>query len=268
MFMIFNNVPVKFNQLHIIMCDWVNNLFMQTCEKNSQAQFAFVYFSYEPDFEYLYLSVKSLVETVNENQIKAVYLFVDQKAPFDSGQLKELENICPKIVFKKVFDFSWASTETTLAEISSFTQVIEDTLDHDLIVKVDSDIVFFKNQKLKRILKSKYNAIGDGHHLDYRYAQGGMYMIRRILAKQVFHNIEKSHIKQCEKQCGTKGEDRVISTLLKNNGTPFYLTRLMLFPDEYSRIFKLNRFLRWEFCSGHFVKDKENMGQYTTLFNE
>jgi hypothetical protein len=241
---------------------------MPTNLKHQNAKLNFVYFSYQPDFEYLYLSIESLVNSQNKNDLRKIYVFIDQKAPFVEHELCVLKALSNKITFLPVYNFSWASTATTMAEICSFKQVMENAEAEDLIVKVDSDIVFFRNSKLKRLLHSKYVAIGDGHHLNYEYAQGGLYMFRKYIGKEIFNDIDEETIIACEKQCKNKGEDKVLSTLFANYKLPFYLTRLMIFPDEYSLIKRLNKFIRWEFCCGHFVKDKDNMKELNKMFNE
>ena len=266
--MIIKSIPIKTSHVHIIVTDWIKNLFMKPDIKHDNAKFSFVYFSYQPDFKYLLTSLTSLAGSIDGQKIRNVFVFVDQKAPFNEEERQILSNACPKLVFEKVFDFSWASTKTTMAEIESFKKVIEQSQPTDFLVKIDSDIVLFKNTKLNRLLTSQYMAVGDGHHLDYKYIQGGMYMFRCDLGKRIFENIDENIIKSCEIQCGTAGEDRVISTLFKNKGAAFYLTRLMLFPDEYTLIKRLNNFLRWEFCAAHFVQDKDSMKNFHKTFNE
>jgi len=266
--MLISNVPIKASHIHIILFDWLKNLFMFSSLKHKNAKFNFVYFSYQPDFEFLYLSIKSLVDTQGQNDLRNIYVFVDQKAPFNDNELNQLKTLSNVITFLPVYNFSWASTATTMAEISSFQQVMIHAEIDDFIVKVDSDIVFFKNSKLTRLLTSKHLVIGDGHHLDYKYAQGGLYMFRKHVGERILCDVDEKTIIACEKQCDNKGEDKVLSTLFSNGNFPFYLTRLMLFPDEYSQIRKLNRFLRWEFCCGHFVKDKDNMKTINKIFNE
>lgn len=266
--MLICNVPVKASHVHIIIIDWFRNLFMWAYAKHKNAKFNFVYFSYQPDFDYLYLSIKSLVNSQDKTTVRNIYVFIDQKSPFNESEINQLQELSNDIIFLPVFNFSWASTETTMAEISSFQQVMENAQNNDFIVKVDSDIVFFKNTKLTRLLTSKHIAVGDGHHLNYQYAQGGLYMFRKYIGEKVLGNMDEQTIIACEKQCDNKGEDKVLSTLFLNRKFPFYLTRLMIFPDEYSLLKEVNCFLRWEFCCGHFVKDKDNMKTYNKLFNE
>ena len=266
--MILFNIPIKVSHIPIIITDWLRNSNMRQSSIHKDAKFSFVYFSYQPDFPYLSVSLKSLAAAVDPELIRNVVLFVDQKAPFSDEEREYMNKLCPKLIFETVTNFSWASTETTLAEIESFKKVTELTEKYDFIVKVDSDIVWFRNKKLPRLLRSKYQAVGDGHHLNYEYAQGGLYMIRQHIVKAVFDNITPEIIKRCEEQCGTAGEDMVLSTLLDNRKSPFYLTRLMLFPDEYRLVSGINRCIRWEFCAAHFVKDKDSMAKFYDSLNK
>lgn len=260
------NTPVKIGHTPTIVLDWIRNAFMRKEHKHRNSKYTFVYFSYEPDFEFLSLSLRSLMCAVSSKYIRSVYLFVDQKAPFSLAQLDSLKGICDVLIVEKIYDFSWASTETTLAEMNAFVVASQGDYDTDFVAKVDSDILFFRNTKLKRLLHSKHAAVADGHHLDYKYGQGGFYMIRKSIIKKLFNSVASDDIKLCEIQCQSLGEDRVISTYLKNKDRAFYLTRLMLFPDEYSLVNRLSAFVRWEFCTFHFVKDKQRMSQYASKF--
>jgi len=265
MFVLGTPIPIKF--IHETLFDWVRCLGMKSVDTNENARLHFVYFSYRPDYEYLKLSIESLMNSIADKYIGSVHLFEDQKAPFSNEEISQLKKLCPNLVMQKVENFSWASPESTLAEINCFAKVSEGGNRNDMVVKVDSDILFFKSDKLIRILKSRLSNVGDGHNEHYRFAQGGLYLIRAWLIRDVLAKVTMDEIMQVVKKNDSVGEDKTISRLLKERGHPFFLTRLMLYPSEYQRVVKLNAFNRWDFCSAHFVRDKDNMEQYQKRFS-
>jgi len=260
--------PFRIRFLFRTIKDWITCAFMSEYPEHFDAQFIFVYFSYKPDYEYLYLSLQSLVENIEDDKIREVFLFEDQKACFAESQINELQMLCPKLVIKPVENFSWASVESSYAEIQCFLQASNNASDKDMIVKVDSDILFLQSTKMVRLLRSKYLAFGDGHWSRYRYAQGGLYMFRSKILTSVLGHLGVQDIVKAVHEVGSEGEDRVISYLLKKYNCAFQYTRMMLFPSEYRDVIKLNQFNKWDFCAVHFVKEKEKMKKYKMIFEK
>lgn len=258
--------PIPLRYINKTLSDWFRYALLKEDKAFSDAKFNFVYFSYQPDFEYLYISLSSLIENISEDYIGHVHLFEDQKAKFNEHELSKLYQLCPKLTIHPVSNFSWASPESTLAEIECFLKVSENANDSDMIVKVDSDILFLPSNKLVRLLKSGLHAVGDGHSEQYRFAQGGLYMLRSALVKSVLSKVELADILKISKLNRSVGEDKCISRVLKMNNKAFFLTRLMLFPTEYRKLNKLSAFNRWDFCAAHFVKDKESMRKFKNIF--
>lgn len=255
--MIIANTPIGRSIVDKAVKGWINDLKMLNSSKNVR-QFNFVYFSYRPDYSFLYLSVKTLIRYCKE--IRKIYVFVDQKAPFSETEEKELKALDERLTFKKIYNFSWASSESTMAEFDAFLDVCEECPEGDFVAKVDSDILFFESSKLSRIARSNLLSFGDGHWDNYEFYQGGLYIIdaqllRRVLAKVTLEYID--HIVGNELN-NNQGEDRVISHVLRSKNELYY-THLMLFPSEYSRLSKLNRFVRWDYCAMHFIRDKNSM---------
>lgn len=266
--MIILGVPVPVKYIHETIFDWIRCATLRKQKEHLDAKFSFVYFSYQPDFEYLRISITSLLDNVGDDYIGAVHLFEDQKAKFNDNELLSLRTLCPKLVVHPVNNFSWASPESTLAEIECFLKVASVANDIDMVVKVDSDILFLESDKLVRLLQSASHAVGDGHSEKYRFAQGGLYMIRSKLIKSVLSKVKLSDVLKIVETNNSSGEDRAISKILEINQKPFHFTRLMLFPTEYRRVKKLSRFNRWDFCAAHFVRDKENMEKYYEIFKK
>jgi len=261
--MIIFNTPIQPRFIFKILQSWWQDFTMKKCEQFSTAQFNFVYFSYRPDFDYLNISLKSLLQNTNNEDIRNIYIYVDQKDVFTNDQIKELSNFSSKIIFRKINNFEWGSPKSTLSEIECYLSLAQEIKQpNDFMIKVDSDIVFIKSNKLQRLLRSKFHAAGDGHFLGYEFIQGGMYMIRMREIETNLSKVTLSNIENISRKIKSVGEDKVISTIFKDKNKPFHFTRLMLFPDEYRKIKNRTAITRWEFCCMHFHRDKENMHNY------
>ncbi|MYM62038.1 hypothetical protein [Pseudomaricurvus sp. HS19] len=233
--------------------------------KRSDAGLVLVYFSYEPDFEYLVLSLKSLAANKLIN-LKAVYLFVDSKAPFGEAQIARLRDLSPLLRVRSIENFSWASAESTHAEIQAFSEVSRDGFNaNDYMVKVDSDILFLGgSRKLAKIQESGLAAVGD-ERFARNYMQGGLYFISFGALRQHILPATLDQIKGIEKRFNKTGEDLVITELLREGGVEPCFTRLMLFKHDYLKLSRVTGLTRSHFCGAHFIKDKERM---TALFGK
>lgn len=260
--MILFNTPIRIKYLHRTFSDWFNMLLLRENRDNRLAKLHFVYFSYSPDFNYLMLSLRSLVRNFDSSVIAAVNIFVDNKAPFNEEQIFHLSCVCNKIKFHSVTNFCWASKESTLAELRCFESVLNDMQYSDVLVKTDSDILFFSSYKMGKILKSGLGAAGDGHVEGYKFAQGGLYMLRKNVIEEYLSELTDQYINNIVDDIGSPAEDRVISKILENNRAAFFYTRLMLFPWEYNKLSKITRFNKFDFCAAHFVKDKDRMSYF------
>ena len=257
--MILFGVPLSIKTLHKEIGVFISSLIhfpwrLKTFKKNM----CFVYFSYQPDFDYLVLSLKSLV--ANVKSVKRVYVFMDQKKPFSEDEMATLRSIYPEIRFNPVYGFSWASIETTLAELNSFTQVAQECEPDDFVVKVDSDILFLRSDKLARISGSKSQVVGDTRFVDYQFMQGGLYLMRARVVNAHLAQVSVADVEDILKRNGhCLGEDCCVTWRLRDCHIPITDTRLMIFPDEYRKLPLLNRFVSWDFAALHFVSDKQAM---------
>lgn len=233
-----------------------------------RARLNFLYFSYAPDFDCVALSLRTLAHAVPDELIGGVTLAEDQKAPFTPGQVAALRAHAPSLQVVPVRDFEWGSPRSTHAELQIFRQVCEKLPDPwDLLVKVDSDVLFIRNAKWRTLLRSNAPAIGDGHYLQHRFAQGGLYMIRRHIVEDVLSKAGLADVEAVAKAIDSVGEDMAISQLLADRGRPFLFTRLMLFPDEYGPLSRLNTVVRREFLALHCHKDKPSMPMLAQRFS-
>lgn len=258
--MIIAGLPVAASEIHHLARNWVRMALLREDPLAVAARFGFLYFSYAPDFDYLSLSLQSLAKAVHPSWIRSVTIAEDQKAPFSEEQREQLARYMPALHWMPVHDFEWGSPRSTHAELQVFERVCRNMPDdHDLLVKVDSDVLFLSNRKWELLLRSRALAIGDGHYLQHRFAQGGLYMIRRHVVRHVLSKVSLAEIEAVAKKIDSVGEDMAISQLLRDAGSPFFMSRMMLFPEEYRPLRRLNRLVRSEFLALHFHKDKSNM---------
>lgn len=266
--MIVAGFPVSLRELHHLTWWWLRFLLLGTDKRASAARFNFLYFSYSPDFDCLVLSLRTLRNAILDELLGQVFLAEDQKAPFSPSQLTTLRSIVPQLRVIPVRDFEWGSPSSTHAELQIFKMACEHLTDAcDLLVKVDSDVLFLRNEKWARILRSGAEAVGDGHFLQHRYAQGGLYMMRRHLVQHVFADTTVTDLEVIAREIDSVGEDMAISQLLADSGKPFFFTRMMLFPDEYGPLPSLRSAVRREFLALHCHKDKARMPALIARFD-
>jgi hypothetical protein len=258
--LIISGVPVALRELHHLVRGWTRAFLLASDARAARARLHFLYFSYAPDCECIALSLRTLAQAVPNDLVGGVILAEDQKAPFTPVQIAALRRLAPSLKVVPVRDFEWGSPRSTHAELQVFRQACEDLPDPwDLLVKVDSDVLFVGNEKWRKLLRSGAPAIGDGHYLRHRFAQGGLYMIRRHIVQDVLAKVSLADVEAVARAIDSVGEDMAISRLLADRGRPFFFTRMMLFPDEYGPLQRLNALVRREFLALHCHKDKRNM---------
>lgn len=259
--MIVAGIPIALRELHHVVRGWLSLALLPRNPAAAAARLNFLYFSYQPDFPYLLLSLQTLRGTVPAHLVGHIFLAEDQKAPFDADQIARLREAHPGLHVLPIRDFEWGSPKSTHAELQLFKQICEELPDPlDLLVKVDSDVLFLPNaDKWERLLYSKAPAIGDGHYLGFRYAQGGLYMIRRQVIQAVFDQTSVADVEVVARHIDSVGEDMAISHMLAKAGQPFFFTRMMLFPEEYRNLRNLNHLAKSEFLALHCHKDKHSM---------
>lgn len=262
------NTPIPVKNILPTLSDWIKCLKLNRDELPLEnRQLRFVYFSYNPDFNYLKLSIKSLINSGLSPYVGSVTVFEDQSAPFEQSQRDELTALLDSVEVKPVDHIDWASKESTFNEISSFRQVLEDANHDDLLIKVDSDILFLPSKKLVGLLFSNIQACGDGHSEGYKFMQGGLYCMRANLAENIFKSITLDEVCAISDELKTDAEDRIITRIFARLSDVTF-TRLMLFPSEYQQMRKLSAFNLWDFQAAHFVKDKDMMQtKYTQWFD-
>lgn len=265
--MIVAGLPVAARELHHLAWGWFRYALLRRDPNAAFARYHFLYFSYAPDFAYLHLSLRTLRAAVPTELVGGIVLVEDQKGPFDAAQIAQLKAVWPSLQVLPIRDFEWGSPRSTHAELQLFKQVCAQMPDpRDLLVKVDSDVLFMPNSKWECLLRSTASAIGDGHYLQHRFAQGGLYMIRREVIQAVFATTTVSDVEAVARKIDSVGEDMAISHMLYDADQPFFFTRMMLFPDEYGPLDTLSVPTRHEFMALHCHKDKKNMVSLISRF--
>lgn len=265
--MIVAGFPIAVRELHYLILGWFRYALLRPDKSAASARYHFIYFSYEPDFEYLDLSLRTLRAAIPAELVGGVVLAEDQKGPFSPSQIEQLRGVWPSLQVLPIRDFEWGSPRSTHAELQLFKQVCSEMPDpRDLLVKVDSDVLFLPNPKWLRLLRSAASAIGDGHYLQHRFAQGGLYMIRREVIQTVFASTRVPDVEQVAIEIDSVGEDMAISRMLRGASQPFFFTRMMLFPNEYKALSTLSALTRREFIALHCHKDKHSMSVLSSRF--
>jgi hypothetical protein len=265
--MIVCGVPIAAREIHHLLRGWLKMAQLRTDPDATGARLNFLYFSYAPDSPYLELSLRTLTGAIPAELLGRVIVAEDQKAPFNPEQLGRLHSVFADLDIRPIHDFQWGSPRSTHAELQLFKQIAAE-LAHpkDLLVKVDSDVLMLPNDKWRRVLYSNAPAIGDGHYLRFEYAQGGLYMIRKACIEGTLAPVTLRTVEDVAQAIDSVGEDMAISELLRRADQPFFLTRMMLFPEEYRPLSALNPLVRQEFMALHCHKDKTNMEYLCTKF--
>lgn len=268
--MILFNWPFSARYPHKTALGWIKLKYYKIMRKprDHTGKLNFIYFSYSPDYEYLTLSIRTLLKYTPQEYLGKIFVAEDQKAPFNEEQKQKIFYLYNDIEITPIFNFSWGSIKSTFAEIELFKNISKTLKSKDdLIIKIDSDILVFETKKLIDLCNTNLPAIGDGHYLQFKHAQGGLYALRKSTIENILGDITIKDVERASAETGSVAEDVCISHILKSNNTPFFHTRLMLFPDEYKKINTLNWLVKREFNAIHCHKDKENMALIAKNFD-
>lgn len=249
--------PVGVRNVSYILHDQIHKI-KHNLRSKSSTKIHFIYFTCDKDYLLLSMSLTSLV-TFNYDFIGSITIIEDKKGPLTNDHKESLKKIYNKITFKEFGNIDWASIETLKSELSAFLEISSNVADNDLIAKIDSDVLFFNSHKLAEVCKSDADFIGDGHYSFYKYAQGGLYLMRATTCRTLAGSLRNNELEVAIKECGTNAEDQVIYKLVSKTTSRIWLTRLMLFPNEFENTSLRNYFVKREFCCIHFVHKKNSM---------
>jgi len=252
--------PIGFRHIHKIAADQIFRVYHRLFPR-PKAQIHLVYFSCARDMPLISISLKSLAR-LDQAILGNIYIVVDSKGPFSAEEKLALSEICPKVRFLDLGRIDWASLDTLITELKAFGIAAEAAGKNDFVAKIDSDVFFLSDEKLREISVCASDFVGDGHYSSYSYAQGGLYFLRKDLALQLAQSVNLSELASAIEACGTQAEDQVISLLARQRTNNIWLTRIMLFPDEFSIADLSAGWVRQEFSALHFVRQKAEMASY------
>ena len=101
------------------------------------------YFSCAADFEYLRLSIRSLTAHCG-GHVGRIYVYEDRKQPLTDTQKLELAKETDRpIAFRRTAaPMRWGGVTLLHNELRAFLNLSRELAEHDVIVKVDSDVLF------------------------------------------------------------------------------------------------------------------------------
>lgn len=254
--------PLALRRIPHVAFDWARHP-LRLLQSGPIRPLHLAYFSCERDYDLLCVSLLSVVRIESALPLHSVTVVIDEKAPFSVSQRATLQNICSRIRFcDSIGEIHDRSTKTIRTELNAFGDIAAHSGPDAVIAKVDSDVLFFSPHKLRHILCSRCDFIGDTHWTNGAFVQGGLYLLSTRLAAALAKNTSDKRIAAACRATGSCAEDRVISALAKSHQPRMWLTNLMLFPTEYERVRLDTFFIQREFSAIHFFGCKSAMPHY------
>ncbi len=184
-----------------------------------------LYFSCFNDFEYLFISLKSL-EKLKSNFIKNIYLYMDKKAPFSKEQIEKIKKEFTWEIFLRTtkYNSSSAGVKLIINELSAIRDIIKEINKNDYLAKLDSDVLFISEKIFKEVMRGNNGALGQ--RTDAGFMEGGSCffscpVITRIAQRKLYSAIKKvCKMPGCELwdcRINKCPEDRVFFRLLIEN---------------------------------------------------
>ena len=223
-----------------------------------QRRFHLCYFSCYSYFAYLYCALDSLVRHVK--QPCTVYLFNDQEQPLSGEQIEQLRQLVPDLkVYLWPKSMGWGNAQ--IATIwQAYAVAAEHAADDDIVARVDSDVFFFNDRIFELVQRSDADVVGDGHFVDFKYAQGGCYFLRASAVRRINAWLAQRDMAGAMAQVEIAVEDVAMHHFAQSAGLNIMLTWFMMFPDELRNAGGLTAWQRYKFSCLHFVmKNKRAM---------
>ncbi len=150
-------------------------------------QFHCVYFTCRAHYNYLLLSVKSLMLAARP-RIGRVFIYHDRRDPLTRFQRKELSEILPSgSLFRGTrHAMSWGGTRLIDNELTAFNEILPQLGTNDTLVKIDSDTLFLSGKIFDQVDQSNADMVGQRFYsspTSTEYAQGGCYFLKTRAVK-------------------------------------------------------------------------------------
>jgi len=187
-------------------------------------------------------------------------LFNDNEMPISAAQIAAIQALIPGT---RILDWpksmGWGNLQIERIW-QAYALVAKDCNDQDIIARVDSDVFFFNDRIFRMVERSDADLIGDGHFVNFQYAQGGCYFFRASAIRKINDLIRNETMEKLTQEVNIIVEDIVASHFTRRLGLKTWLTWFMMFPDELRNAGGLTKWQRRKFSCIHFVmKNKKAM---------
>lgn len=191
-----------------------------------EARICLVYFTCGKHFTYLDSSLASL-GLICPREIGEVIVYVDPRDPFTAPQRAALRRRVPYPVAFRSTEFPMARSgmQVVANELLAYAEAASSGR-HELVAKVDSDVLFLDGAFLSEVLdRSDFTLLGNRYQRGDLppWAQGGCYFLRcahleRVFAGPVWDLLARSLIARGYSDPAACPEDAVISDLIRSGG--------------------------------------------------
>lgn len=251
-----NIIPIRVKHLPRYL--WEIAIRFITLKKNSNpVSFTLCHFTCHSYYKYLYCSLHSLQKVRNGIPIR-VLIFCDANEMFSQEQCEAIRTVFPD---SKIIPWTksqgWGSEQ--IASIwKAYSLAASESGESDYVVRVDSDVFFFSNWIFQLVARSGKDLVGDGHYVDFKYCQGGLYFLRAGAINTIKRYFEENSMDEFLKKTKINVEDIAAYQFIKHTKQKSWLTFFMMFPDEYRIAGNLSTYQRFKFCCLHFVMKNKN----------
>ncbi|MGZ3253360.1 MAG: hypothetical protein ACXU7D_03545 [Burkholderiaceae bacterium] len=252
-------IPIRIKQFPQFVRQAIKRSWILSKPDPGTRTFHLCFFSCHSYFSYLYCSLHSLVRNTSGLSFK-VLVFNDDEQPLSQAQVESIQRLIPGTqVIPWPKSMGWGATQISWIW-RAYGRAAQDATDQDIIARIDSDVFFFNDTIFQAVARSEADLIGDGHFVDFNYAQGGCYFFRASAVRKINTMIEAETLEKLLDEVDVVVEDVAAYHFAKRLGLKIWLTWFMMFPDELRNAGGLTAWSRWKFSCAHFVmKNKTAM---------
>jgi hypothetical protein len=222
----------------------------------------FVVFTCRKHLSLLRHALRSLL-TVLPAETRRIHIIIDENDPFTTNDQRELSSLSPLITIREGPTFTGWGYKSVRIQFSCFARLSEQLSDNDYIIKMDSDLLFISPRIFDLALRSGADIVGDGRYVDFDYAQGGCFFMSKSVAQALDKYCALGAMERLLPHRQRPAEEEILREVLRRENANVWLTRFMMFPDEFMpKIATDKRFIEAErrrFSVLHFVKNKDDM---------
>lgn len=231
-----------------------------------QPRFKLCYFSCHSYFAYLYCALHSLVHACGAHPLDVI-VFSDTDQPLSEDQTAALQRLLPGLrVLPWPKSMGWGAEQIGWIW-RAYALAAEGAHDDDIVARIDSDVFFFNDRVFRAVARSDADLVGDGHFVDFKYCQGGVYFLRASAVRRIVAWLDQRPLAPLLDQAGINVEDVAVHHFARTLGLRIWMTWFMMFPDELRNAGGLTPWQRWKFSCLHFVM-KNKAGMITAYTQE